>query len=66
MAEGFAVVFLILVAGGLTVFAEPMMRYATATAASLHAPRPYIDAVMEARPRPGPTSLPGELDEVAP
>ncbi|TWI08207.1 monovalent cation/H+ antiporter subunit D [Aerolutibacter ruishenii] len=57
-AEGGAVLFLIAAAGLLTVFAEPAMRYATATAASLHAPRPYIDAVLGARARPGPTTAP--------
>ena len=40
----------------LTVFAEPALRYATATATYLHAPRPYIDAVLGARPRPGPAT----------
>ena len=32
----------------LTVFAEPVLRYAVTTAAWLHAPRPYIDAVLSA------------------
>lgn len=39
----------------LTVFAEPVLRYTTATAAGLHAPRDYIDAVMSTSPQPGPT-----------
>jgi multicomponent K+:H+ antiporter subunit D len=40
----------------LTIFAEPAMRYMQATAAYLHAPRPYIEAVLGARPRPGPAT----------
>ncbi|HZX78213.1 monovalent cation/H+ antiporter subunit D [Lysobacter sp.] len=40
----------------LTVFAEPVLRYTTATAAYLHAPRPYVEAVFGTSPRPGPTS----------
>jgi multicomponent K+:H+ antiporter subunit D len=39
----------------LTVFADAVLRYTGATAAGLHAPGPYIEAVMSARPRPGPT-----------
>jgi multicomponent K+:H+ antiporter subunit D len=39
----------------LTVFAEPVMRYTNATAAGLYAPKTYIDAVLSARGRPGPT-----------
>jgi len=40
----------------LTVLAEPVLRYTTATAAYLHAPRPYVDAVFGTPPRPGPTT----------
>ena len=54
--EGGAVLFLLVAGSALTVFAEPALRYATATAQSLHAPGQYIDAVMQARPRPGPAS----------
>ncbi len=39
----------------LTVFAEPVLRYTRATAAGLHAPGAYIEAVMSMKPRPGPT-----------
>jgi multicomponent K+:H+ antiporter subunit D len=39
----------------LTVFAQPVLRYTDATAAGLHAPRAYIDAVLSMKPRPGPT-----------
>jgi multicomponent K+:H+ antiporter subunit D len=49
----------------LTVLAEPVLRYTAATAAGLHAPGPYIDAVMSAQPRPGPTRAVVER-EVAP
>jgi multicomponent K+:H+ antiporter subunit D len=49
----------------LTVFADPVLRYTRATAAELHSPQAYIDAVMSARPLPGPTrAVPG--GEVAP
>jgi multicomponent K+:H+ antiporter subunit D len=48
-------VLLLLVASLLlTVFAEPVVRYTTATAASLNAPRAYIDAVLETPPVPDP------------
>ncbi len=50
--EGFAVVTLIAVCAGLTVGAEPVMRYARATADSLHAPYAYIETVLSARARP--------------
>ena len=48
-AEAGAVVFLLGVAVSLSILAEPVMRYTAATARSLHAPRPYIDAVLGAR-----------------
>lgn len=54
--EGGAVVFLLAACGLLTVFAEPVFRYTTATAAYLHAPRPYVDAVLGAQARPGPAA----------
>ena len=56
--EAGAVVFFVVATGLLTVYAEPVMRYATATAASLHAPRPYIEAVLDARPRRGASEPP--------
>ena len=40
----------------LTLFAEPVARYTRATATYLHTPRPYIEAVMGARARPGPAA----------
>jgi multicomponent K+:H+ antiporter subunit D len=39
----------------LTVWAEPVLRYTAATAAGLHSPGAYIEAVLSAKPRPGPT-----------
>jgi multicomponent K+:H+ antiporter subunit D len=60
-AEAGSVLWLITAGMVLTAFAEPMMRYATATATHLHAPRAYIDSVLGARPMPGPTS-PGTGD----
>lgn len=47
----------------LTLFAEPVMRTTRATAAELHAPTPYIEAVLSARPRPGPTRTWNEGEE---
>ncbi|NQD76331.1 cation:proton antiporter, partial [Pseudomonas sp. CrR7] len=41
----------------LSLKAEPLLRYTQDTAASLQAPDAYIEAVMSARPIPGPTSL---------
>jgi multicomponent K+:H+ antiporter subunit D len=40
----------------LTVRAEPLLRYASATAASLYAPEGYIHAVLSAKPLPTPTN----------
>lgn len=53
-AEAAAVVLLVVASLLLTAFAEPVLRYTNATAVYLHAPRPYIDAVLSARARPGP------------
>jgi multicomponent K+:H+ antiporter subunit D len=44
----------------LTVFAEPVLRYTSVTAAGLHAPAAYVDAVLSTKPRPGPTRSPVE------
>ena len=41
----------------LTVYAEDVLRYTSATAAGLHAPRAYIDAVLSTKARPGPTQF---------
>jgi multicomponent K+:H+ antiporter subunit D len=53
--EAFAVFTLLLSCVVLTVWAEPVLRYTSATAAALHAPRSYIEAVLSAKARPGPT-----------
>lgn len=39
-----------------TVYAEGVMRYASATADALYQPQGYIDAVLSARPHPTPTN----------
>lgn len=54
--EGFAVLLLVGSCMLLALCAEPVIRYTDATAAALHAPRAYIDAVLSAEARPGPTS----------
>ena len=50
----------------LTIGAGPVMRYAQSTAAALHDPAQYVEAVMGARPIPGPagdkTSAKAALD----
>jgi len=53
--EGAPVLALLLACTWLTVRAEPVMRYTRATAESLHSPIGYIDAVLSAKPVPGPT-----------
>lgn len=63
-AEGGAVLLMILAAGALTVFAEPVARYTTTTAASLYAPRQYIDPVLQARPHT--RSVPPVADGASP
>jgi multicomponent K+:H+ antiporter subunit D len=49
------IIALVLACAWLTLRAEPVMRYASATARALHTPRTYIDAVLSTRPIPGPT-----------
>lgn len=51
--EAAAVVTLLVCSVGLTAGAEPVLRYAKAAAASLHAPQGYIETVLSARARPG-------------
>jgi multicomponent K+:H+ antiporter subunit D len=46
----------------LTAYAESVMRYTKATAAGLHSPRAYIDAVLSLKPKPGPTRPPTERE----
>ena len=53
----------------MSVRAEPVMRYAMATADALYSPAGYIDAVLSARPQPTPTNaerLGLQLPESAP
>ena len=50
------IVALIVVCVLFTIKAEPVMRYARATAQALHDPARYIDAVMSTRPRPNPAA----------
>jgi len=54
LLEGVPVLALIVASAWLAVRAEPVIRYARATAAALHSPADYIDAVLLARPVPGP------------
>ncbi len=42
----------------LTVHAEAALRYTQDASRALHGPAAYIDAVMSARPLPGPTTAP--------
>lgn len=50
---------------GLTVMAEPLLRYTRDTAAALHEPKQYVQSVLAARPVPGPSSGAG-LSEAQP
>jgi multicomponent K+:H+ antiporter subunit D len=55
VVEAAPVLILIFCSVLLTVFAEPVLRTTSATAAGLHSPRAYIEAVLSMNPRPGPT-----------
>jgi len=55
VVEGMPVLAFLFAGAWLSVRAEPVMRYTSATAAALHAPRGYIEAVLSTRPLPGPT-----------
>lgn len=48
---------------GLTVLAEPLLRYTRDTAATLHEPVQYVQSVMATRPLPGPTRQAASLEE---
>ncbi|MDR0182069.1 monovalent cation/H+ antiporter subunit D [Lysobacter arvi] len=56
LVESGAVLVLIGACLVLTVFADPVLRYTTATATYLQAPSPYVRAVFGTPPRPGPTT----------
>jgi multicomponent K+:H+ antiporter subunit D len=64
VAEVGAVLLLLAANLGLSVFAEPALRYTQATSRSLHAPAAYIDAVLAAKARPGPTTPPPDTEAV--
>jgi multicomponent K+:H+ antiporter subunit D len=53
--EAGPVLALVLACVGLTIAAEPVLRYTLAIAEALHAPAGYIDAVLSTTPVPGPT-----------
>jgi multicomponent K+:H+ antiporter subunit D len=53
--EAFPVFALIACCVSLTLWAEPVLRYTSATAAALHAPMDYIEPVLTQKPRRGPT-----------
>ncbi len=55
VAEGLPVLGLVLACTWLTLDAEAVLRFTTATSEALYAPKAYIDAVMSAKPVPGPT-----------
>ena len=45
----------------LTLHAEAVLRYTTATASHLHAPLTYVRAVLDTEPRPNPPASAKEL-----
>jgi len=56
--EAAAVLTLVTCGALLTVWAEPVVRYTSAAAASLHAPEAYVETVLSAKARPGPARAP--------
>jgi len=56
--ECLPIVALLAACATLAVLAQPVLRYTAATAAALHQPAPYIEAVLSARPLPSPSSRP--------
>jgi multicomponent K+:H+ antiporter subunit D len=58
MIEGLPIAALLLIGAGLAIFADPVLRYARVTAEGLLEPALYVDAVMSARPVPGPARHP--------
>ncbi|MEO8626496.1 MAG: monovalent cation/H+ antiporter subunit D [Betaproteobacteria bacterium] len=57
IVECLPIVALLVACALLTIRADPVMRYAQATADALQQPSHYIDAVMSARPVPNPPGL---------
>jgi multicomponent K+:H+ antiporter subunit D len=69
VVEFVPIAVLVIVCIFMSVRAEPVIRYATATAESLYDPGGYINAVLSARPQPTPTNaerLGLQLPESAP
>ncbi|MGV3710852.1 MAG: monovalent cation/H+ antiporter subunit D [Gemmatimonas sp.] len=60
VVEAAPIVALILACVGLTVWAEPVLRYTQAASAALYAPSGYIDAVSAAKSIAGPTRAAAE------
>ena len=56
MIEVVPIGMLLLLCMLLTVRAGPVLRYTELTASHLHAPHAYVDAIMGAPVKPGPTS----------
>ena len=54
--EGAPIAFLLAAAVALTVYAQPVIVYARAAAGDLFAPSGYVEAILSARPLPGPTN----------
>jgi len=52
--EGLPIGGLLLAAVALTVFAQPVLEYTRSAARGLFAPAPYVEAIMSAKPVPGP------------
>jgi hypothetical protein len=57
--EGLPIALLLAACVVLTVQAEGVMRFTTATARALYAPAGYVRAVLNAPPRPAPATVPG-------
>jgi len=60
--EAVAVLTLLVSCLLLTLWAEPVLRYTSATAAGLHAPGGYVEAVATRRARPGPAVVAPEQE----
>lgn len=58
LIEGVPLAALVIACVMLTVQADTVMRYTASTARALHEPTGYITAVLSAKPRPGPSTIP--------
>lgn len=54
--ECLPIVGLLAACATLAVLAQPVLRYTSAAAATLHSPAPYVNAVLSARPLPPPSA----------